>query len=438
VRYACTKKGCSEDAIASKVRNPHDIGSPVVAVCLADVKPQPISWLWREKIALGKVSMFAGDPGLGKSMLTTAMAAHVTTGSPWPVEASPCPQGDVIMLSAEDDPADTIRPRLDAAGADVRRVYQLTAIRDEEGEHMFSLDRDLEALEILLNRLPECRLVTVDPISAYMGGTDSHKNADVRCTLAPLQELASRHKVAIVTITHLNKGGSSNAMYRATGSLAFIAAARAAFAVTKDRDDSTRRLVLPVKNNLGNDHTGLAYRIATAENGAPVITWEPNPVEISADEALDTISQDDHSEREEAAEWLRDTLTDGPVLTSEIQKLAKQVGHAWRTVRRAKDRIGAQAVKQGFSGKWVWELPKMSTISQDVQSNNVDTLGEVGHLGSSNQLPDGLLDAAARACLGLKLSAGQLISDLEPEDYSIIIEHPETARSIAERMAYGR
>jgi len=442
VKFACT---CDiTDAEMWKHIESVKTGMPadVVAIRMADVKPQPISWLWPDKIALGKVSMFAGDPGLGKSMLTTAMAACVTTGSPWPVTCSPCPIGDVIMLSAEDDPADTIRPRLDAAGADPARVYQLTAVRDDDGEHMFSLDRDLYALESLLIRLPDCRLVTIDPISAYMGGTDSHKNSDVRSTLAPLQELASRHKVAIVTITHLNKGGGGNAMYRATGSLAFVAAARAAFAVTKDHDDPMRRLVLPVKNNIGNDHTGLAYRIATAENGAPVITWEPAPVEISADDALEAISQDDHCEREDAADWLRDVLSDGPVATTELQKQAKMAGHAWRTVRRAKDRIGAVSVKQSYSGKWVWQFPQDGQDghqdAQDVHPVGLDTLGESGHLGSNSQYPDGLMDAAARACQGLKVTAGQFIAELEPDDYSLVISHPETARSVAERMAYRK
>ncbi|HEX2237134.1 MAG TPA: AAA family ATPase, partial [Gammaproteobacteria bacterium] len=106
------------------------IEAKAIITCAADVKPELITWLWPGRIAIGKLSIIAGDPGLGKSMITIAMATHVTRGTPWPVDLSTCPIGDVLMLSAEDDPADTIRPRLDAAGADVKRVRLLSMIRD--------------------------------------------------------------------------------------------------------------------------------------------------------------------------------------------------------------------------------------------------------------------------------------------------------------------
>jgi putative DNA primase/helicase len=142
-------------------------------------------------------------------------------------------------------------------------------------------------LEEVLAAHPACKLVNIDPISAYLDGTDSHTNAAVRGLLAPLAELAAKFKVAIVAVSHLNKGGGqTSAMYRITASLAFVAAARAVYAVIKDKDDEGRRLMLPVKNNLSADRTGLAYRIGTATNGAPRIKWEREPVTVSADEAM--------------------------------------------------------------------------------------------------------------------------------------------------------
>jgi RecA-family ATPase len=160
------------------------------------------------------------------------MAARVSTGAPWPdtpLELQPV--GGVVLLSAEDDPADTIRPRLDAHGADVTRIVLLQSIDRPDGTNRaVDLAVDGPALEAAIDTVPNCRLVVVDPISAYLGGVDSHSNSDVRGMLAQLAELAARRRVAVVAVTHLRKGDGP-AMYRAMGSLAFVAAARAAWAI---------------------------------------------------------------------------------------------------------------------------------------------------------------------------------------------------------------
>ena len=128
-------------------------------------------------------------------------------------------------------------------------------------------------------------MIVIDPISAYLDGTESHNNAEVRAVLAPLAKLAAEVGAAVVCVTHLNKGSQSSALYRATGSLAFVAAARAAYAVTKDKDNPSRRLILPMKNNLAPDTSGIAYAVV-APQGIPIVAWEPTPVTITADEAL--------------------------------------------------------------------------------------------------------------------------------------------------------
>lgn len=330
-------------------------------VCLADVQPQAIDWLWPERIARGKVSMIAGDPGLGKSMLTVALASAVSTGARWPVSGGNAPIGSVIMLSAEDSLADTIRPRLDAAEADCSKIYAIEMVRErtaggEETERSFSLAKDIEILSDLLTTHPDCRLITIDPVSAYLDGTDSHKNSDVRALLSPLSEMAEKHGVAIVTITHLNKGGGI-AIYRATGSLAFVAAARSVLGVIKDREDSARRLVLPIKNNLGADTSGLAYRIETARNGSPVLHWEPDAVTVDINEALDNRMDDEGGKRQDAINWLESELEDGPVLTKDLKKNAATLGHSWRTVQRAMKQIGVDARKTGMKGGWKWWHP---------------------------------------------------------------------------------
>jgi putative DNA primase/helicase len=334
----------------------------IVTRRMSDIAPEPIQWLWPGRIALGKVTLLAGDPGLGKSMITVAMAAHVTNGTPWPVDRSECIAGDVIMVSAEDDPADTLRPRLDAAGADVSRVQVLDMVREPDRERRlkdrsFNLVKDIAALDKLLSDTPGCRLITIDPISAYLGGTDSHNNADIRALLTPLATMASRHKVAIFVVTHLNKSAQANALYRASGSLAFVAAARAAYSVVKCPDDPDRRLVLPLKNNLGDDRTGYAYQITTAGNNAPVLGWVDEAVEMTLEELAGAVIDRQPRPRDEVKIWLKDLLSPGPIAVETIKETAEEEGHAWRTINRAKKDLGIHSRKQEFSGRWEWVLP---------------------------------------------------------------------------------
>lgn len=333
----------------------------------SDVKPQPIRWLWSGKIALGKPTLIAGDPGLGKSMLTVSFAAHVSTGRDWPAGGGACPQGDVLFVSAEDDPADTIRPRLDAAGADPSRVHIVGGVeslnRDGDPEtRLLSLRRDLEPIREAALTLPQCRLIVVDPVSAYLDGADSHNNAEVRGVIAPLSELASSIGAAIIFVTHLNKGTGGSALYRSTGSLAFVAAARAAFLVTKDKSDQNRRLFLPLKNNLGPDATGMAYHIEEMI-GVPRVVWEKEIVLISADDALGR--DDDSGDHEstlagDAADWLRDVLSSGALPSNDVKKHAKEAGYSFATIRRAQASLGIKPRRIGGAagdGAWLWTLP---------------------------------------------------------------------------------
>jgi len=269
--------GMAEDAPAWTLKTDAKASAPAggpVMVSLADVEAKPVRWLWPSRIALGKLTLLVGDPKVGKSFITLDLAARVSRGDGWPdCPACTSAPGGVVLLSAEDDLGDTIRPRLDAAGADVSRIKALVAVKrfdfkaGGERQCFFDLSEDLAAMEQAILDVPDCRLVVIDPITAYLGAADSHKNAEIRGLLAPLSEIASRRRVAIVAVTHLRKG-EGRAMYRAIGSIAFTAAARAVFSVSKDKDDPTgqRRLVLPVGNNLGNDTTGLAYRLDPTES----------------------------------------------------------------------------------------------------------------------------------------------------------------------------
>lgn len=367
---------------AGLVRMPQSLAA---TVCLSDVKSGPITWLWRGRIARGKLSLLVGDPGLGKSFVTLDMAARISTGSPWP-DHTPAPTGSVILLTAEDDPADTIRPRLDALGANPTRVHVMQAVRepDKDGnlvERPPRLD-DLAALAEVIDRIGDVRLIIVDPIAAYIGAdVDSHKNSDIRTLLAPLASLAARYGVAIVGVSHLNKS-QGGAIYRTMGSLAFTAAARAVWCVTKDPKDELRRLVLPIKNNIGPDQGGLAYRIED-DRGRARIVWENQPVNANVNDMLAQAAgaSEDRTERDEAADWLRNLLAEGPLSAKDVQRNAREAGFSWRTVERAKAILGIKPAKTRFSGGWEWALPNpANTASHDHSPKNVAVIDDSGRL----------------------------------------------------------
>jgi putative DNA primase/helicase len=380
---------------AERYGSHEQVTATATTICMADVQPKQIQWLWAPRIAMGKLSIIAGDPGLGKSMLTTSLAAHVTTARAWP-DGSNCPLGSVILVSGEDDPGDTIRPRLDAAGANVSRVHSLECVKDNGRERGFTL-ADVVPLAGLLDRIGDCKLIVIDPVSAYLAGTDSHKNSDIRALLTPLAQMAAGHGVAIVAVSHLNKSQAGNALSRVTGSLAFVAAARAAYVVARCPDDPARRLVLPIKNNLGNDRTGLAYRIAE-DRGVPYVVWEREPVTMTADEALAPMQDAPRSARDDARDFLTEILSREPVAVDEVRAQGKNAGFTWPTLRRAKDDLGVKSKKGGFGkAEWTWYLPLSKQLAPKVLTpadTSLSTYGESEHLcGSPASI--GAIDAQA-------------------------------------------
>jgi putative DNA primase/helicase len=315
-----------------------------------------------------------------------------------PCNEGRAPIGNVIIFNAEDGAEDTIVPRLMAADADMERVHIVSAVMqtDGKGRRTFNLQADLALLERKIVEIGDVALVIIDPISSYLGKTDSHKNSEVRGTLEPLSELADRLKVAILSITHFSKSGAGNtskALHRFIGSIAFVGAPRAAFAVIEDADQPGRMLVLHAKNNIALKPQGLAYRLVQTlvsdDIMASYVHWEDEPVTISADEALGAAesTRGDRSAREEAEEFLRELLAGGPIPQKEIKAAAEGAGVAWATIRRAKDRLGILPRKAGMDGGWAWELPKVLKSPEDAQPRDVSTFGKDEHLRTPSQ-PD--------------------------------------------------
>ena len=267
--------------------------------------------------------------------------------------------GSVIILSAEDDPARTIKLRLQAAGADMNKVgYLDSTILIDGSEALPSLKSDIDVIEDVAVGLDDCRLIVIDPVSAYLDGVDDHNNAELRAVLTPLKSLAERLNIAIVLVSHLTKTSGANAKHRVTGSIAYHAACRANFLFVKDRADPDGRRVLLCDNgcNLAEGPIPtLAFRIVKTPDG-PVMSWEHDSVDITADEALaaeiasltESRPQRDATKTEECKAWLREVLAGEPVLQKEIEAAAKQAGFTMATCNVAKQKIGAESFRQGF------------------------------------------------------------------------------------------
>lgn len=354
--------------------------SRAVIRSMAEVEKRELQWLWPARIPLGKLTLIGGDPGLGKSHLTVDITARVTRGDNWPDGSANAMPGSVLVFNSEDDPEDTIVPRSERAGADlgkihfVEKIVSVDARTGEQRDSEFSLERDLPYLENWLRDTPDARLITIDPISAYCGSVDSHKNAEVRGMLAPLVAMAARYGVAVVCVTHLSKGVGGKAVYRAMGSLAFAAAARAVWTVSRDLDDPDRRLLLPAKMNLCKEPDGLAFKITDG-----FLTWEADAVSMTADEYLtkeaEKTTEKARTKRDDAKDWLMQAIGDRKRPASELLDEGIDRGYSSKMIRKAFTELQGAREKDGFNAGWVWSLP-------NVTSSN--TQGNLGNLRESS------------------------------------------------------
>jgi hypothetical protein len=368
---------------------------------LAEVTPQLIRWLWQGYIPLGKVTVLDGDPGLGKSLMTLDLAARVTTHREMP-DGSPGIDGGVVLLSAEDDLADTIRPRLDAAGANVARIEALDAVQSvdtdtgEVGERPVFLPGDLPALREAIERA-HAQLVVIDPLMAYLDGdVNAHRDQDVRRALRPLTQLAQETGAAIVVVRHLNKMPGGKAIYRGGGSIGIAGAARSALLVAEHPDDEQRRVLARVKANLAKPVPALAYHVVEVDQGVPRLEWLGATEHTATSLLAMPQDSDERSATEEAVDWLRDLLeeSDGAMGAREVEaERRKPGGPSEKALRMARLRICDKPVKEGFGeqGKWVWRLkpaaPKMPSdakMPDPAHTETVGTIGSNGHLSGAS------------------------------------------------------
>ena len=337
---------------------PESVAVTAGAVRLSDVQPEAVEWVWTGRIARGKSTLIDGDPGQGKSVLTTDIAARVTTGKDWP-DGQPCRiRGSVLLLGAEDGLADTVRPRLDAAGADTDQVYALPLVGSAPNEHQPSIPDHLDAIEAVLISTGAVLLV-IDPLMAFLDGkVNSYRDQDVRRALAPLAAMAERLRVAVVVIRHLNKSSGGPAIYRGGGSIGLAGAARIVLAVGADPEDETRRILAPVKANLSAPSASLAYRLV-ADAGIVRIDWLGTS-DVTAEQMLAVpVNDEERTAIGDAVEFLRERLGDSKVDALAVKTDARKAGISDRTLDRAKARLQVHSERKGFGsdGEWFWSLP---------------------------------------------------------------------------------
>lgn len=361
------------DFIASPRAKAEETGARPAFKSAAHVEPEALKWLWPNVIPLGALTLLGGQPGMGKSQIACAIAATLTGGGAWP-DGSRCEIGSAIICESEDDPASVIRPRLEAAGADVSRIAFGPVL---------DLSQELDALTAQADAMPQpVRLVVLSPAISFFGPTVNDDNT-VRQRMAPLMAWAAEKGVAVLGLAHPMKQGAGDVF---SGSDAYRKAARASWRVEIDPSDDEpvvkrkRRVLIAGKVNVSPDDLRLAYRIegVTLAGGIETsrIVWLPN-IEHEPQASPETGGSAKPAKRaspsrksaaregkpksaasERASAWLAEALKAGPRDATSLKADAKKAGVSIRQLYATRDRLGviiedAAAVTQPK----IWRLP---------------------------------------------------------------------------------
>ena len=311
---------------------------------MSEVQSQEIEWLWYPFIPYGKLTIIQGDPGDGKTTMVLNLAAKLSKGEALDENMKVTEPVNVIYQTAEDGFADTVKPRLELAGADCERIIVI----DESDKSLSMVDERLEQAIVRTG----ARLLILDPIQAYLGGgMDMNRANEARDMTKKLGALAEKTKCAIILIGHMNKASGNKAAYRGMGSIDFFAVARSVLLVGRVEGESNTRAVVQIKNNLAA--FGHPKAFALSEDG---FKWLGD-YEITVDEVLGGITPK-ANKMEQAKQMLRELAeTQSAVLSNEIFDRANELGISKRTLENAKKELGVQTRK--INNAWYWELDKV-------------------------------------------------------------------------------
>ena len=314
---------------------------------MSEVQSQEIEWLWYPFIPYGKLTIVQGDPGDGKTTLILNVAAKLSKGEGLDNDMKLTEPMNIIYQTAEDGLADTVKPRLEMAGADCERIVVI----DESYKSLSMADERLEEAIIQTG----ARMLILDPIQAYLGGgMDMNRANEARDMTKRLGALAEKYKCAIILIGHMNKASGNKAAYRGMGSIDFFAVARSVLLVGRVEGEPNIRAVVQIKNNLAQFGHPKAFELM--ESG---FKWLGD-YEITADEVLGGIAPK-ANKLELAKQMLRELAeTSNAVQSNEIFDMAEEQGISKRTLENAKKELGIRARK--INNSWYWELDKIKQI----------------------------------------------------------------------------
>lgn len=385
----CGSNGVPYDMFAAEAPPTEDqrSGNRMRLTPAARIKPRPVLWLWKNRLAVGTIGLLAGREGLGKSTLAYWLAGRLTRGELFGhFYGQP---KSVLVCATEDSWGHTIVPRLMAADADLTRVYRVEVVNADEIHVGLSLPRDIGATTQAAKET-DSALLLLDPLMSRLGDLDTHRDSEVRQALEPLASLSDRANLATLGLIHHNKSGSADPLQLVMGSRAFTAVARSVSTVIPDPDDETgqRRLFGTPKNNLGTtDLPTMSFRIGshsietdegTAWTGQ--LIWGDETAD-SIDEALrrSTDDPDDRSATAEAAAWLEDYLSTqgGTAPHGDIKSHGQSAGHSLSALKRARRRIRATTESCGFPRRTFWSLPGTQLDQQSGQNSWGDGLTEL-------------------------------------------------------------
>jgi len=303
------------------------------------VQPKEVTFLWKNILPFGKISLLVGDSGLGKTTLALDIAARLTTGRPMPLSDAEPITGNVLFQSQEDDISDTLLPRCISAGADLQRIESIEA----DG---LNIDSDCDIIEQHIREI-NARFAIWDPLQSFMGRhADMCRITDIRRLLTNLGGIAARTDCAMLIIAHQTKNQGANELHRVFGSVDITATARSVLRISKSEDDPDIKILSHIKSSVSRPSEPIAFRIAGAGQIEYLEEYEVNGDLYEL--------PDDNSKRATAIEMLYEMLQNGPLEGTEVFRACNEAGISTRTVERVKKEMNVRSGREG--NKWVWFL----------------------------------------------------------------------------------
>lgn len=345
--------------------DPNAVEASLETRCFADITAKTIEWHWQDRIPKAKPTLFTGPPDKGKSLVSLDIIARHTTAAPWPDDAPNPEASEAFILSAEDNPEDTIKPRLVAAGADVSKVHLIDKVKltqnAKQSERDFALDTDLSLLAQKLEANPRVTLVVIDPITSYLGRANMNREQELRAVLVPIKNLCEKYNVTVICIAHFNKRSDVDALNKVSGAVAMTGVVRIVWGFVESNEKPGEYLMLRVKGNITKKRSGLRYQISErAVDGlskpAPYVDWQKGEFTETVDSVINTDRNPKEKVSARAERFLRDYLADGKLHPSkDIEAAANKEGIKRGALFQAKEALHIKAEKP--RGIWCWVMP---------------------------------------------------------------------------------